>query len=176
MKGYVSRLSLREHPQANLPRSRNKVKRPAVAAAVFLILLCIVLVGYRVVRLGYPLLPAATINVWQLSMEALLAPDTKGLKVRIGLPDTGGGRTITEERITSGGLDFIMIREGSNQIGVWSGNTDSHGSTYRLPRHDSRKAPEVPEEQGNGPRALSGNCHGKGPGRGCPACEPVERI
>ncbi len=39
----------------------------------------------------------------------------------IGLPFSYGERMVVEERIHSGALNFNLLRQGPNQIGVWSG-------------------------------------------------------
>ena len=104
------------------------MRRFAVLAAALLVAASAVLIVYRVVRLEYPILPAASVKVWELSVEGLLGPREKGVNLRIGLPTSGGGRTVTEERITPGGLNFNLTREGSNQIGVWSGDTGPTGA------------------------------------------------
>ena len=104
------------------------MKRPAVIAAALLVAASAVLIAYRVIRLDYPILPAAQVKVWQLSVESLVGPREKGITLRMGLPASGGGRTVTEERITSGGLTFNLVREGTNQIGVWSGDTGPAGA------------------------------------------------
>ena len=45
------------------------MKRPALWLAVFLFLVTFSLIGYRVLRLGYPLFPTPSVKVWGLSME-----------------------------------------------------------------------------------------------------------
>jgi hypothetical protein len=46
------------------------MKRPALLLAVALLILSVALVGYRILWLKYPILPAAPARVWQLSMDA----------------------------------------------------------------------------------------------------------
>ena len=104
------------------------MKRPAVLAAALLIAVCAALIAYRVIRLEYPILPAASVKVWQLSVEGLIGPLEKGITFKMGLPTSGGGRTVAEERITSGGLNFNLVREGANQIGIWSGDSGPAGA------------------------------------------------
>jgi hypothetical protein len=54
-------------------------------------------------------------------MDAHVKTDGEEAIVRIGLPTTYGERMVVEERIHSGTLSFNLLRQGSNQIGVWSG-------------------------------------------------------
>jgi hypothetical protein len=97
------------------------LKRPAVWLAAFLLLVPAFLIGYRVLFLGYPLIPTSSVKAWQLSMGVDIQPREREVMAMIGLPSSQGGRLVTEERINSGSLNFNLLREGSNQIGVWSG-------------------------------------------------------
>jgi hypothetical protein len=103
------------------------MKHTAVFLAVALLLLSSVLIGYRILWLGYPLLPTAPGRAWELSMEAHVKPDEKDLTVMIGLPRTEAERIIVEEKIHSGALNFNLLRRGPNQIGVWSGTLTPEG-------------------------------------------------
>ncbi len=124
------------------------MKRPAVLLAVFLFAVTAALITYRVVRLEYPLFPASAVRVWQLSIEGLVEAGQKEMDVAISLPYTHGGQTVTEERITSGGLDFTLLRQGVNRSGEWSGKTGPAGAVigYRAivllkPSKSSRTRP-----------------------------------
>ena len=66
--------------------------------------------------------------MWQLSIEGLLAGNEKTVSIKIGIPATRGTQTVTEERIVSGGLNFNILRDGPDQIGIWSGNTGPTGT------------------------------------------------
>jgi hypothetical protein len=98
------------------------MRRPAVLIAGGLVLLSAALISYRIIRLGYPVFPAAPGKAWQVSMDAYVKGEEKGASVMIGLPFSYGERIVVEERINSGTLDFNLLRQGPNQIGVWSGN------------------------------------------------------
>jgi len=98
------------------------MKHGAVWLALALLLLCSVLIGYRILRLGYPLFPTAPGKAWQLSMEAYMRPDgNEWVTILIGLPGSHANQIVIEERITPDSLTFNLLREGPNQIGVWSG-------------------------------------------------------
>jgi hypothetical protein len=103
------------------------MKRPAVLLAVALLILSIALISYRVLWLKYPILPAAPTKVWQLSMDASVKGDEKETTVMIGLPSTQKGQLVVDEHIHSGTLSFNLLREGPNQIGVWSGHISPRG-------------------------------------------------
>jgi hypothetical protein len=103
------------------------MKRPAVLLAVALLLLSLALISYRVIWLKYPIFPAAPQKVWQFSMDAHVTGGQKETTVMVGLPSTHRGQIIAEERIRSGTLSFNLLREGPNQIGVWSGTVSPRG-------------------------------------------------
>jgi hypothetical protein len=105
------------------------MKRPAVSLAVALLLLSFALISYRIIWLKYPILPAAPEKVWQLSMDAHVKGGEKETTVMIGVPYSQKGQMVAEERIRSGTLNFNLLREGLNQIGVWSGTLASEGET-----------------------------------------------
>jgi hypothetical protein len=97
------------------------MKRPAVLLAVALLFISFALICYRIIWLKYPIFPAAPQKVWQLSMDAHIKGGEKEIKVMIGVPYTYKGQRVAEERIRSGTLNFNLLREGPNQIGVWQG-------------------------------------------------------
>lgn len=103
------------------------MKRPAVLLAMALLLLSLALRSYRVIWLKYPIFPAAPQKVWQFSMDAHITGGEKETTVMVGLPSTRSGQIVAEERIHSGTLNFNLLREGSNQIGVWSGAISQKG-------------------------------------------------
>jgi len=105
------------------------MKRPAILLAVALLILSFALISYRIIWLKYPLLPAAPERVWHFSMDAHVNGGEKETTLMIGLPSTHRGQMIAEERIRSGTLSFNLLREGPNQIGVWSGAVSSDGET-----------------------------------------------
>jgi len=105
------------------------MKRPTLLLAVALLILSFALISYRIIWLKYPILPAAPERVWHLSMDAHVNGGEKETTVMIGLPSTHRGQLIAEERIRSGTTSFNLLREGPNQIGVWSGPISPEGET-----------------------------------------------
>ncbi len=103
------------------------MKRPAILLAVALLLISFAVISYRVTWLKYPILPPATTKVWRLSMEAHVKGSEKEASVMIGLPAAHRGQLVAEERIHSGTLNFNLLREGPNQIGIWSGAISPRG-------------------------------------------------
>jgi len=128
------------------------MKRPAVWLAVVLLFLSFAFISYRILWLRYPAFPTAPGKAWQLHMEAYIKADQKEISVMIGLPHTDAGGIVVEERITSGKLTLNLLREGPNQVGIWSGDVgpEEEVISYRSTIHmahppSSRAKPPKPE-------------------------------
>ncbi len=103
------------------------MKRPALWLAVVLFLVSFSLIGYRVLRLGYPLLPTPSVKAWEVTMEIFFEPtgsNGKEVEITAGLPESRPGQTVIELNDLSGSLRFNILPEGLNQIGVWSGDPE----------------------------------------------------
>ena len=103
------------------------MKRPAILLAVALLILSFALISYRILWLQYPIFPAAPAKVWQLSMDASVKGGERETTVMIGLPSKQKGQLVVDEHIHPGTLSFNLLREGPNQIGVWSGPISPKG-------------------------------------------------
>jgi hypothetical protein len=97
------------------------MRHPAVWLSLALLALSAAFISYRVGWLKYPVLPTAPGHAWQLTIEARIKPEDKEITAMIALPSEHAGRMLMEERISSGTLNFSLIQEGSNRIGIWSG-------------------------------------------------------
>ena len=97
------------------------MKRPAVVLALALLLLALGLLAYRILWLGYPVFPTAPGRTWQLLIDAHVKGGNAETSLALALPNEQTGRMLIEERVTSGALNFNLLREGPNRIGVWSG-------------------------------------------------------
>jgi hypothetical protein len=121
------------------------MKRPALLLVVALLIFSLALISYRVLWLKYPIFPAAPEKVWQLSMDAHVKGGERETTVMIGLPSMQKGQLVVDEHIHSGTLSFNLLREGPNQIGVWSGHIGPGGvvigysSTIQVQSHRLRK-------------------------------------
>lgn len=113
------------------------MRRPGVLPAVALFLLTLVLVLYRIIWLGYPVLPVAKGQTWQLLVNAHVTPKDEQSELFLALPSEQIGNMVVEERILSGTYAFYILTEGSNRFGVWSGvGVTSPGEiTYRATIH-----------------------------------------
>ncbi len=124
------------------------MKRPAVLLTGVLFVLSFVLIGYRILWLNYPLFPPLPEEAWQLSMEADVKAEQGEVEVMIGFPASRSGQIVAEERITSGELNFNLLREDSNQIGVWSGSVGGERELVGY-RATLLKNPEKPSRTGS---------------------------
>lgn len=97
------------------------MKRPAVLLAIALLLLSTCLVVYRIVSLGYPLLPTATGRTWQLQIDTHFEGGSGETTLELALPHEHVGQALIEEKVTSGALDFNILWNGNNRVGTWSG-------------------------------------------------------
>jgi len=130
------------------------MKRPGLWLAVLLFLIPLVLIGYRVLRLGYPLFPTSPVKAWGFTLEIFFEPtegNGKEIKIKAGLPESRSGQTVIEQRDLSSSLQFNLIPEGLNQIGVWSGDPErgrslSYRATILLnPKQARKPKPPGPE-------------------------------
>jgi hypothetical protein len=106
---------------AFLSRGGAPVKRPVLWLTAVLILSTCLLVLYRIVWLGYPVLPLAGGQTWQLTITAFLTPGANGGSLALALPTEHTGKLVVEERVVSGPYTFTTRRQGENRLGVWSG-------------------------------------------------------
>jgi hypothetical protein len=122
------------------------MKHPAVLLAGILLLLPATLVTYRILWLKYPLSLSIPGKAWQLSMQAEVQADKNGIQIEIGLPFSSKHQRIVSELISSGGLDFDLIRNRPNRIGIWSA-VEVGGAfiTYRATILESPHRPVVKE-------------------------------
>jgi len=138
---------------AHLSRGFLEVKRPAVLLALALLLLAIALLTYRIVWLGYPVFPTAPGRTWQLLIDAHIKGGSGETTLSLAVPHEQAGRMLVEERVTSSTLNFNLLREGPNRIGVWSGPIGSAEEeiNYRAiilirPRRSSKVDPPTLEK------------------------------
>lgn len=91
--------------------------------AFALLLLSAALIGYRVIRLHYPLLPDPKVKAWQFSMGIHIKPDSTQvpIKIQVGVPQNRVRQTVIGEQINSGPLDAGLFSEEGNHFIVWSG-------------------------------------------------------
>ncbi|HTZ40979.1 MAG TPA: UUP1 family membrane protein [Syntrophales bacterium] len=97
------------------------MKRPAVLLAIALLLLSMCLVAYRIVSMGYPVLPTATGRTWQLQIDTHVTGGPGETILEVALPHEQAGQALIEEKVTSGALNFNILRSSKTRVGTWSG-------------------------------------------------------
>jgi hypothetical protein len=96
------------------------MKKPATWLALSLFLFSAGFISYRIVSLGYPLIPTAPGQTWGLAIDVLVRSGEGETKVALGLPVEQPTRMVVEEKISPGAQSINIYREGPNRIGVWS--------------------------------------------------------
>ncbi len=107
--------------ETDLYRGHSKVRRPVFFLAMALFLLTAALVLYRIAWLGYPVLPVAKGQTWQLLINAYLTPQNEDNGFSLALPPEHTGNMVVEERVVSGTYTFNIEKQGPNRLGIWSG-------------------------------------------------------
>lgn len=95
------------------------MRRPLPLLVALLLLIPTATIAYRVIWLQYPLLPTVPGRVWQLSIKGEVKAGQDGIRVAIGVPAADVTRTVFNERIESGALDFFLSRDEHNRVAVW---------------------------------------------------------
>jgi hypothetical protein len=134
------------------------VNRYVITLVISLLVLPVMLISYKVISLGYPLIPATPERVWQLSLTAHV-DDTEGkTHVMIAIPSYKQGITLIEEKLTEGTLDFGIHAEDQNRYAIWSGTSGPKGAEVSyiatLMARSTYSAPAPTTELGPYPEGL----------------------
>ncbi len=113
------------------------MRRPVFLLTASLVLTTAALVLYRILWLGYPVLPLAAGQTWQLIINAYVTPQGEECVLSLALPAEHSGNMVVEERVVSGAYTFDILKWGPNRVGVWSGSGTSRPEaiTYRATIH-----------------------------------------
>lgn len=109
------------------------MRRSSILLACGLVLLSVLLILYRVIWLGYPILPVAPGEAWELFIDAHISPGKEGGMLSLALPLEHTGKMVVEEHVVSGSYSFNITRNDHNRVGVWSGGdmAEPEEITYR---------------------------------------------
>jgi hypothetical protein len=103
-----------------------KVNYRVPLIATILLLLTASLMAYRVLWLGYPLIPTAPGSSWQLTIETQVISEPGTFSLALALPSESTDRLITEERTASKDFEFTLVQREANRIGLWESlNTEA---------------------------------------------------
>ena len=116
------------------------MKKPAAWLAFSLFVFTGALLVYRVLVLGYPLLPAAPGQTWVVSIDLHVEAGPEGAKVALGVPAEQTGLMVVEEKISAGAKSLDIHLEGPNRIGIWSvpGNQEKTLVNFQTAVHVKR--------------------------------------
>lgn len=87
--------------------------------ALALVVFALVLGGYKVIRLGLPLLPSEEIEVWSVEARLFFKAKGKPVKVRFALPKAPPGFLILDEDFVSGRYGLTIHEEKGNRFAEW---------------------------------------------------------
>ena len=98
------------------------MRRAHLTVVALLLILPAVLIGYRVLIMGYPLLPSIPGKAFRVLFEAALRgiPGQEA-QISVALPSDYEGLVVTEEHVDSGPLSFGIIPREWGREGIWSG-------------------------------------------------------
>ncbi|AKU90198.1 UUP1 family membrane protein [Vulgatibacter incomptus] len=104
-----------------------------IAVAVGFILIAAGLIAYKVIGLGYELVPKPAPDRWSVQMEVRLTnPDDK-TRITFFLPADGPGQRIYDERVSAEGMRFFIRPREGNRVAVALGKLDDGSRlTYRF--------------------------------------------
>ncbi len=123
-------------------------KKPVYILASVLTLIGIALYVYKVAFLGYPVVPQAKIDVWEI--EARLKFTAVGGEVKLGLftPPGSGRNAILERRYVAPGYGLTTENDGPNQRAVIS-TRKANGAQTVYYRISVQRTPGAPPAQPN---------------------------
>ncbi len=92
---------------------------------VYLVALLLIAIGigftvYKMVALGFPLLPGESKEVWTLESKITFEPSDGPVEVSLALPDPHNNWVVLDEYFASSGFGFSLIEEGDQTRAVWS--------------------------------------------------------
>ena len=104
--------------------------------AAFLVTLGVALVVFRVVGLGFPILPDDKIESWHVEIKYSIQPGTSSaeapVNVRLFLPQTTRGYAIVDENFitNSYGLTTAVMPKTQNRVAEWTRKKDSKARQF----------------------------------------------
>ncbi len=131
------------------------MKRSALWLSLFLILFSVGLLTYRVLHLGYPVVPTVSGETWRLSIDASIRPDGTETRLVLALPFEYLGWSTIEETFFSGEMNLSILRQGETRLGILSqsGMEEETTVTYTALIHSrrNRENRSIPPSRGEFP-------------------------
>lgn len=133
--------------------------------AAFLFLLPAGLVLYKVLFMGYPLIPTMPGKAFKVLFEATVKGSPgQELTIKLALPADHEGLLVTEEQAQSGILTFSILLDNETRWGIWSGQL---GDSEELISYAALLVPRA---------GLRAGSQGVSPGAYPQGTEPGERA
>jgi hypothetical protein len=119
------------------------MKRPALWLSLFLMLVSGGVLTYRILVLGYPVVPTVPGQTWQLSIDALIRPKGTDTRLILALPSEQTGRIIIEEKVFSREMNLSIQQQEATRLGIWSqsGMVEETAVSYSALIHFRTKRP-----------------------------------
>lgn len=141
------------------------MKPPHMKLAAFLFLLPAGLVLYKVLFMGYPLIPTMPGKAFKVLFEATVKGSPgQELTIKLALPADHEGLLVTEEQAQSGILTFSILLDNETRWGIWSGQL---GDSEELISYAALLVPRA---------GLRAGSQGVSPGAYPQGTEPGERA
>ncbi|TXS93650.1 hypothetical protein FVW59_06860 [Parahaliea aestuarii] len=132
----------------------SKLKIGLVAA--FLIIFGLGLTLYKATRLGLPLLPGESREVWTIESKISFKPASGPVEVDLKTPQALGGWVMLDEHFASSGFGFTVENEVGRREARWTRQTLEHPTTlyYKIQayRANADNLPDYPVQLESPPR------------------------
>jgi len=107
------------------------VRRRVAALGAVLVLAGGAAFGWKVLRLGLPVVPSGTGQLWQISVEVRLTGGPgEPVSVSLAIPPSRPGQAVVDEEVQHGRLALEIERAGEQRRATWSGAVDGATSLH----------------------------------------------
>lgn len=103
---------------------------------------------YKTMRLGFPLWPGESREVWTIESKISFKPAAGAPQVELALPEASGGWVIIEEHFASSGFGFTVNETATQRTARWTRQSLDHPTTlyYKLQAYRAT-ADSLPEQE-----------------------------
>jgi len=118
--------------------------RPALLVGSVLIAIALLVVGFKVVVLGVPLIPSDPGGLWHVELSATLRGRGENASIRFSLPASDHAQVVFDEHSAADRLEWFTRRSEGTRVGGFQGVVDgTHTVVYgfRVKLGDSKVAP-----------------------------------
>lgn len=89
---------------------------------------------YKWLYVGYPIVPGASADLWQVEVKLSFTAKNKAVKASVFVPNNTRNFAVLDENFVSRGFGLSTVREDNNRLAVWSIRTANGPQTlyYRV--------------------------------------------